>query len=368
MGACLSALSSSFILLLAVFRSFPRTKRRLDACDNSIFLNLMVADLIQAFAELPILKWMSDGVVTEGPLCTAQAVGRLVSVNGALLSSLAIAVYTFCVLILRWRIQSYVSKLVVLVIWIFIALLIAISSIIHMKERIYGSVGYTCWIRTEFRILQLVTGHMWTWASLCLTITLYIVMFVVMRGWLIVDNGVWHWYKPRDDGAGQPDEETQEERDSKAIANLLLLYPAAYLLYMTPFFIIRWLAFTGIKIRLEYQINLFSRTLFSLSGVFNTVLFFLTRPHLIIGPADPPAPTPAVDIQTQSLKGPSSENFGSLPTHCPNCNCVPPVALGASTKTCSSPRRVESNLGNYVSGERRYKDFSPVPVLAPVQE
>jgi len=90
----------------------------------------MVADLIQAFAELPNLKWMSDGVVTEGPLCTAQAVGRLVSVNGTLLLSLAIAVYTFCVLILRWRVQSYVSKLVVLVIWIFIALLIAIPSII----------------------------------------------------------------------------------------------------------------------------------------------------------------------------------------------------------------------------------------------
>jgi len=196
-------------------------------------------------------------------------------------------------------------------------------------------------------------------------ITLYIVMFVVMRGWLIVDNGVWHWYKPRDDGAGQPDEETQEERDSKAISNLLLLYPAAYLLYMTPLFIIRWLAFSGIKIRLEYQITLFSRTLFSLSGVFNTILFFLTRPHLIIGPS---APTPVIDIQTQSLKGPSSENFGCLPTHCPNCNCIPPVALGANSNTCSSPRWVGSNLGNYVSGERRYKGFSPVAVLAPVQE
>jgi len=54
---------------------------------------------------------------------------------------------------------------------------------------------------------------------------LYSIMFVVMRGWIIVDNGVWYWYKnyiPRDD-AGQLVEETQEEKESKAIANMLLL-------------------------------------------------------------------------------------------------------------------------------------------------
>ena len=49
--------------------------------------------------------------------------------------------------------------------------------------------------------------------------------FFVMRGWFIIDNGVWYWYKdyiPRDD-AGQLVEETQEEEESKAIANMLLL-------------------------------------------------------------------------------------------------------------------------------------------------
>jgi len=51
-------------------------------------------------------------------------------------------------------------------------------------------------------------------------------MFVVMRGWFIVDNGVWYWYKnyiPKGDG-GQLVEETQEEKESKAIANMLLLW------------------------------------------------------------------------------------------------------------------------------------------------
>ena len=52
---------------------------------------------------------------------------------------------------------------------------------------------------------------------------LYFIMFVVMRGWFIIDNGV-HWYKTyrRKYGTFQPVEETQDEKDSKAIANLML--------------------------------------------------------------------------------------------------------------------------------------------------
>ena len=52
---------------------------------------------------------------------------------------------------------------------------------------------------------------------------LYFIMFVVMRGWFIIDNGV-HWYKTyrRRDGIVQPVEEKQDEKYSKAIANLML--------------------------------------------------------------------------------------------------------------------------------------------------
>jgi len=137
-----------------------------------------------------------------------------------------------------------------------------------------------------------------------------------------------------------------------------------YILYMTPFFVSRWLLFSGF--RSPHQYTLFSSTLFSLSGMFNAILFFLTRPHLIISPAVPTPPAPAVDIHTQSLKSRSSENLGSLPNRSPAYNCAP--AVGANTDTRASPRRVESNLGNYASSERRYAGFRSMPVLAPVDE
>jgi len=54
-------------------------------------------------------------------------------------------------------------------------------------------------------------------------IALYTIMFAVMRGWFVVDNGI-HWYKnynPSD--KGQEEGETEEEKEMKAIANLMLL-------------------------------------------------------------------------------------------------------------------------------------------------
>jgi len=45
---------------------------------------------------------------------------------------------------------------------------------------------------------------------------LYTIMFVVMRGWFVVDGP--------GNGTGQPAEmETEEDQESKAIANLMLL-------------------------------------------------------------------------------------------------------------------------------------------------
>jgi len=54
----------------------------------------------------------------------------------------AIAAHTFCVLVLRWSAPKYISRLVVLIIWIFIALVIVIPYSIHRNQRFYGNAGH----------------------------------------------------------------------------------------------------------------------------------------------------------------------------------------------------------------------------------
>jgi uncharacterized membrane protein len=80
-----------------------------------------------------------------------------------------------------------------------------------------------CFVRQGFKAEQLVTEYLWVWGAAFLMAILYFTMFVVMRGWFIVDNGVY-WYKTYRQryGTVKPVEETQDEKDSKAIANLML--------------------------------------------------------------------------------------------------------------------------------------------------
>ena len=95
-----------------------------------------------------------------------------------------------------------------------------------------GPVSYQidvkgCFVRTGFKTEQITSEYLWVWMAALLMTILYIVMFIVMREWVIVDeDGVWHWHKNyrlrHPLGALGAVEETQDEKDSKATANLLL--------------------------------------------------------------------------------------------------------------------------------------------------
>ncbi|CAA7260692.1 unnamed protein product [Cyclocybe aegerita] len=289
-GSVLSAVSVTFILFFALYKWLRRTVRTWgkpvmqpsDASDSSLFLNLMLADLIQAIGNMPNIKWMADAEITEGPLCTAQAVIKQIGIVGVAMTSLAIAVHTFSILVLRWRAPRHISKFVVVGVWVFTALVIGIPNAVHRNERYYGPTGYWCWIVTEYKVEQIVTEYLWVWVAGLSMAILYTLMFVVMRGWFIIDNGI-HWHKnynPVHHGAAAP--ETEEDKESKAIAKMMLFYPAVYIFSFFPNSLARWLFFSGYET--PYQFSLFASTVYSLSGMFNLILFFVTRPALVVGP------------------------------------------------------------------------------------
>jgi hypothetical protein len=163
-----------------------------------------------------------------------------------------------------------------------------------------------------------------------------------------------------------------------------------------PNSILRLLAFGHSKI--PYQATLFANTLFSLSGMFNAVLFFFTRPNLVVGvgPSDTPLPNLAsTDSGIQShhhyrsdemeLTRYGSQRFGSLPTRgspvasdyvAPgdleeysayfhlNHSRTLPEGGGSSHRASGSASHVPSNT---MSGARSYGDFRST-VSAPVEE
>ncbi|KAJ2922562.1 hypothetical protein H1R20_g14516, partial [Candolleomyces eurysporus] len=286
-SSCLSAAAVVTLLSYAFIRWWKRRGRSSgvdsDASGSILFLNLMLADLLQAIANMPNIRWMREGKVTEGTLCTTQAVIKQIGINGVALSSLFIALHTFSVLILRWKVRRHAPEAGVAFIWIFIVLVVGIPNAVHRNERYYGDTDYWCWITREFQAAQLLTEYVWMWVSAFIMAILYGIMFLVMRGFLIVGNGV-RWAKRQDrvklDLSGGDDE---EERAARAMANLLLFYPAVYIICVFPISLARWLRFGGSKP--PFQFTLFASALFSFSGLFNVILYFMTRREYAVGPS-----------------------------------------------------------------------------------
>ncbi|RXW18065.1 hypothetical protein EST38_g7787 [Candolleomyces aberdarensis] len=271
------------------------------ACLGTALLRLY---LLQAIGNLPSIRWMRHGSVSEGSLCTAQAVIKQIGINGVALSSLFIALHTFGVLVLRWKVPRHASKVGVAFIWIFIALVVGIPNAVHRNDVYYGQTGYWCWIKTDFKAAQILSEYLWVWASGFIMAILYGIMFLVMRGFLIIGNGKgvrWARKESRvklDLSAG----DDEEERAARAMANLLLFYPAVYIICVFPNSLARWLYFSGDEG--PFQFTLFASTLFGFSGLFNVILYFSTRREYAVGPS--------VSVTAATLPT-TAQNHGYLP-------------------------------------------------------
>jgi len=151
-------------------------------------------------------------------------------------------------------------------------------------------------------------------------------------------------------------------------------YPAVNFVCLVPNSLSCRLFYSGTHV--PYEATLFTATLFSLSGTLNALLFFFTRPHLV------------VDIETQAFNdreptSPSSRKFGSLPSRTPAASddVLPdfggqfdpynsiPLAEGTNSDVRTSPRQMEFDSGShaaYLPGERSHGDFrlKPAPPAA----
>jgi hypothetical protein len=146
-----------------------------------------------------------------------------------------------------------------------------------------------------------------------------------------------------------------------------------YLICILPYSIARWRYFSGFNV--DYQVTLVVSTFFSLSGLFNTILFFRTRPDLVTGHEDTLPLAPGIDVQMQPFRDTglitlSSQNFGSLPTRSPAASNYASLE-GANTNLRASPGLMESDLGGHtphMPGKRSYGDLRSMPASPPEEE
>jgi hypothetical protein len=78
-----------------------------------------------------------------------------------------------------------------------------------------------CWIIPKFKAEAIVTEYLWVWFAGFSMLVLYTIMFLVMRGWFIIDNGI-HWHESYEHGPVVVAPETADDKEAKAIAKMML--------------------------------------------------------------------------------------------------------------------------------------------------
>jgi len=219
-------------------------------------------------------------------------------------STLAITVYTFCVIFFRWTPSR--SKLVPICVvsmtWLYTTCFVAIGLTMHKgkggKDSFYIPTPYWCWVYDSTPV-RVFSDYLWYNFTALGSIILYIPLFFTIRGHIDVlpDGGKWYHYKVT--FIRRPNAERREtdfvvcpgnpspSDKCRSAAIKMLWYPAVQILVALSADISRWKFIQNIDPNLPLKDVPFTsiavpRIIFGMCGVVDVVLFALTRPSILL--------------------------------------------------------------------------------------
>ncbi|KAI5122571.1 hypothetical protein M0805_004788 [Coniferiporia weirii] len=316
-AACLSLISVTSLLVYILFSALVRNTHRrwtLSTPLHIYFISMMFSEILQATGSIMDLRWVINAGVTSGSYCVAQGMLKQIGDVSVALSTLAIAVHTFCAVVLRWRPSRprAVSALVLAAIWVVIAIIIVVSVATHANDLpdYWGNTEYWCWITKRYKVQQYMLDYVFMWATAFANIILYIPLSLVIKGIIIVDGNrvKIRSKKDRTHTVGRPTSEPCG-RGVDSIAMQMLFYPLVYTLTVLPIAIVRLRAFNNKEA--PFAITVVADVLFSCSGFFNVVLFKFTRPALLSRRGSSSA-YPTTNAISLSLRSPVGDRHFSV--------------------------------------------------------
>ncbi|KAI6033298.1 hypothetical protein EDC04DRAFT_2213696 [Pisolithus marmoratus] len=251
------------------------------------FLSLMVSDLIQAVGGLLNIKWIVEAGVYPGPFCTVQGISasallgirlslhsgffKQVGDVGVALSTMAITLYTLQVFVLKWKAPPKLPLLILAIIWLDILVLVVVPNV--AQHDIYGPTGHWCWI-DESTMERIGLDYIWMWLAAALNVISYLFLAFVIKRLALVDGNTSHW-------RGQEKKRTLHGTGTSAesVATQLFYYPLVYIIVVLPISAARFSQFRGHRV--PFAVTAFADTLFASSGLFNMILYAVTRPILM---------------------------------------------------------------------------------------
>ncbi|KAL0060829.1 hypothetical protein AAF712_004988 [Marasmius tenuissimus] len=281
----LFAILSSIALLAIVLRVFYLLFRRL--CGHNIshyrdylFFStqlgyyaacLLIANTINSVAGLMGLPFLIRHGIDEGGLCITQAVVMQFGNIASAYFTVAIGIHTFNSLVLRKRQSVFIYAPAIFIGWA-AALVISVLPVMVDLGKIYGVSGLACGVKTIYGSTMFFFHLFPIFLAAALSLILYTLIFLVLRGSLVVKGG----------SKLNKDSSDAYQRFVAGIARSMLWYPFAYIACLVPYAVTRLLSLdTSIEIPFPFIVIAF--TLWFALGVINALLLFNT--HRVLTPA-----------------------------------------------------------------------------------
>ncbi|KIJ42229.1 hypothetical protein M422DRAFT_254636 [Sphaerobolus stellatus SS14] len=270
-------------------------------------ISLLFGDLLQGLGIIIDLRWLHRGSIT----CTLL----LLSETAVAMSTLAIAIHSFFVILFRRGGGDLKIPLcVVSFIWLYVILFASIANgVLSTKSTAFITPTLLCmdfnhsnalfsitdlsakgcWVGSRYTAQRIAGAYFWLWFTAAISIIIYPVMFLCLRG--SITNEEKRWWRVHFRFSHQPHGvglfTRRGDKSAAKDAFLTLLYPLAYIGIILGLSIVRWSDFfirsrqpdknTGQQV-IPLPAIFLAQVIFALSGVINVTLLIHTRPGLVL--------------------------------------------------------------------------------------
>ncbi|KAJ6580541.1 hypothetical protein DFH09DRAFT_1029846 [Mycena vulgaris] len=261
-------------------RKLPKSERsQLIRRPMDLFLlSLFTADLFQSLGVVMDVRWINNGIVEVGRLCTAQGVLQNIGQAGIAMTTFIITVHTFDsiwrgnggVTLVRW------ASVLVSIVWIFLVLAVVISTSVHKDPPFYAPTQYWCWISSGYPKYRIALESFWLWIGFAVAI-LYVPLLFWDTGRIVPGDPQWWTFKLHNGDA----------RNGECRSNFIIC-ALAYCLPVLPTSLARWFLVVhgDVKPFASAEAQFIVKGIFSLSGVCDVVAFKYARSGLLLFPSD----------------------------------------------------------------------------------
>ncbi|KAJ7692428.1 hypothetical protein B0H17DRAFT_1061456 [Mycena rosella] len=252
----------------------PRKRRLIKVPMDMFVLSLLTADLFQSLGVVMDVRWINDGVVRAGGLCTAQGVLQNIGQAGIAMTTFIITLQTFDAIWRRGGITSLRwASVLVGIIWAFLILTVAISASVHNNPAFYAPTPYWCWISSSYPNYRIALENFWLWIGFAVSV-LYIPLLFCETERIRPGEPEWWIFKLH----------TRSSGNSERRSQLAIICALAYCLPVLPTSLARWFLVVhgDVKPFASAQAQFIIKGIFSLSGVCDVVAFQYARSGLLL--------------------------------------------------------------------------------------